>query len=321
MESQQNQSLNSTVKKRLEYIDIAKGLGIMLVILSHTELWSEAFCRFFRHTTTIFFMPLFFLLSGLFYKPINIRKRTIRLIKPFLFFYTLTFGLHLYPVLFKGQQFDYNDAFGFLLGRSIEWNGPLWFLISLIFIVIIAQKFVTIKGLLLSMLVTSIIILLKPTNYYYFASTLLGLSFFITGNIFKEYFCHFHKWWIYFVTALLVVISYLTQPFPVCGVASFIIKLSWMDFFSISILSIFTVVGIAQLIEKIPFVNRILLYIGENSLIIFATHLLIYKRMGFLHHEIISPTFTCLISLIAVLLVEIPLIYFLNKYCPKLIGK
>lgn len=322
MESLQSQSLNKPApKKRLQYIDIAKGLGIMLVILSHTEFWSDAFCRFFRHTTTIFFMPLFFLLSGLFYKPQQLKKRTIRLLISFLFFYTITIGVHLYPVLFKGKPFDYNEAFGFLLGHPLEWNGPLWFLISLTSIIIIAKKLTTPKGLILSMLVTSTIILFNPNNYYYLGSTLLGLSFFITGNIFKDFFCHYYKWKWYLSAVLFVIISYFTHPFPVCGVAAFIINISWMEFFSISILSIFVIIGTAQFIEKIPIVSRILLYIGENSLIIFATHFLIYERISFLHHEIISPTFTCLLSLITVLLLEVPLIFTLNKYCSKLVGK
>lgn len=321
MESQQSQSLNSMPQSRLQYIDIAKGIGIILVILSHTEFWADAFCRSFRHTSTIFFMPLFFLLSGLFYKPNQIRKRVTRLFVPFCFFYLLTIVLHLYPVLFKGHPFNYNDAFGFLLGQSIEWNGPLWFLISLISIVILAKKTVNLNGLILSMLITSIIVWLKPTNYYYFASTLIGLPFFITGNIFKDFFCRYHSWWLYLAAAAIVITSYLAQPFPVCGVAAFIINLSWIEFFSISILSIFVIIGVAKLLEKIPIINKALLFIGQNSLIIFSTHFLVYERMSFLHQEIVSPTITCLLSLVVVLLVEIPIVFILNKYCSKLIGK
>lgn len=173
MESQYSQSLNSTLKPRLQYIDIAKGIGIMLVILSHTMFWSGAFCTFFRHTNNIFYMPMFFLLSGLFYKPCSIKKRLFHLLIPFCFFYLITVVLHLYPIFIKGYPFDYNKAFGFLLGQPIVWNSPLWFLISLASIVVIAQKMVNFSGLILSMLIASIIVLLAPTNIYYFASTLI----------------------------------------------------------------------------------------------------------------------------------------------------
>ncbi len=48
------------IEKRKEYIDVAKGIGIILVIAGHCGLWKgiTAFIYFFH-------MPLFFLLSGL----------------------------------------------------------------------------------------------------------------------------------------------------------------------------------------------------------------------------------------------------------------
>lgn len=52
----------------------------------------------------------------------------------------------------------------------------LWFLISLTPIVIIAQRMVNTN--ILSILIISILVLLKPTNYY-LASTSIGLPFFI----------------------------------------------------------------------------------------------------------------------------------------------
>lgn len=67
MESTHNQSLNNNTPKQLvQYIDIAKGIGSMLVILSHTMFWPESFCIFFRHTNT-FFHATIFLLSKLFF--------------------------------------------------------------------------------------------------------------------------------------------------------------------------------------------------------------------------------------------------------------
>lgn len=253
MESTHNQSLNNnTTKQRVQYIDIAKGIGIMLVILSHTMFWSESFCRFFRHISTIFFMPLFFLLSGLFYRPNNIKKRLYHLFVPFGFFHLITIIVYSYPVFFKGKTFDYNNAFAFLLGEPIQWNEPLWFLISLASIVVIAKRMVNTNGLILSMLIISILVLLKPTNYYYLASTSIGLPFFIIGNICKDFFCRYHVWWYYPIAIIILITSYLTSPFPVCGVAAFLISTSWIEFFTISMLSIFIVIGVAQLIEKIP---------------------------------------------------------------------
>lgn len=47
-------------KKRLDYLDVAKGLGMILVVMSHT---TEQF-RFQTDLVVGFFMPLFFVASG-----------------------------------------------------------------------------------------------------------------------------------------------------------------------------------------------------------------------------------------------------------------
>jgi fucose 4-O-acetylase-like acetyltransferase len=49
--------------KRIEWVDTAKGIGILLVILGHTIL-----LPFISVPIYAFHMPLFFLLSGLFIK-------------------------------------------------------------------------------------------------------------------------------------------------------------------------------------------------------------------------------------------------------------
>ena len=52
--------------KRLHYIDIAKGIGILLVALAHNDL--AGYAPFLYHWIYSFHMPLFFFLSGLFFK-------------------------------------------------------------------------------------------------------------------------------------------------------------------------------------------------------------------------------------------------------------
>ncbi|NLL79333.1 MAG: acyltransferase family protein [Clostridiales bacterium] len=48
-------------KKRLEYMDMAKGIGIILVVIAHSTFTSEAVQAFI----TAFHMPLFFVVSGM----------------------------------------------------------------------------------------------------------------------------------------------------------------------------------------------------------------------------------------------------------------
>lgn len=96
--------------KRLPYIDIAKGIGILLVALAHNG--TAAYAPFLHHWIYSFHMPLFFFLSGMFFKPdISfldlLRRRFDSLLKPFFF------GIFL--IYFGAIFFD-------KMGLSIAWG-------------------------------------------------------------------------------------------------------------------------------------------------------------------------------------------------------
>ena len=56
-------------KTRLEYLDAAKGLGILLVILGHIYAWNPNINRKILVTWIYsFHMPLFFIVSGMLIK-------------------------------------------------------------------------------------------------------------------------------------------------------------------------------------------------------------------------------------------------------------
>lgn len=113
--------------ERNESLDILKGIGILLVIIAHTfgmgHLWDIIY---------VFHMPLFFLVSGYFFKirPFkeHLKKDFRRLIVPYLFVCLLTIFysfckeyLHNTPVLYK-------SFISIFYG-----NGPIWFLLGLFF--------------------------------------------------------------------------------------------------------------------------------------------------------------------------------------------
>ena len=55
------------MSKRIEYLDIAKGIGILLVVLGHNDF--EVISVFVQRLIYSFHMPLFFFLCGLFVVP------------------------------------------------------------------------------------------------------------------------------------------------------------------------------------------------------------------------------------------------------------
>mgnify|MGYP000345723560 FL=1 len=129
--------------KRIEFIDLAKGLCISLVLLYHIhdfETNVERALLFFR-------MPLYYFLSGIFFKDysgfidFSIRKIN-KLIVPYLFFFLagyiagmIGYFLHFYEKGIVEEPFRWNMIFDVFTklgrGENIGYNAPIWFLISL----------------------------------------------------------------------------------------------------------------------------------------------------------------------------------------------
>lgn len=123
------------MKERLDYIDIAKGLGIILVVLSHSE-HSEL-----MYYTSAFFVPIFFFCSGFTSSKKNINlgtcfcRQATKLLKPYFFFSIL--------LLLYFHDFSLRSIFGIFYSRyclypfgtepdichfMIIGNYPMWFL-------------------------------------------------------------------------------------------------------------------------------------------------------------------------------------------------
>ena len=80
--------------KRINYTDIAKGIGIILVIFGHTLRGVPGLVNFIYS----FHVPLFFVISGFFYSPskndntkLFILKKVKTLLIPFFSFYLLSY--------------------------------------------------------------------------------------------------------------------------------------------------------------------------------------------------------------------------------------
>lgn len=72
--------------QRLLWPDITKTVGLYLMILGHGGLYGTETIQQFIYS---FHMPLFFILSGMFFKHGNLKKTTITLLVPYFFMNTL----------------------------------------------------------------------------------------------------------------------------------------------------------------------------------------------------------------------------------------
>ena len=122
----QNDSTN-----RLEYMDIFRGFGIVLMIMGHVYFGSRF--DFFIHA---FHMPMFFVISGFFFKSsydvalsVFIRKKARALLVPY-----ILFGLFHYVVnifLYHNISLDPLKHLLFINTTGLPIAGALWFLTAL----------------------------------------------------------------------------------------------------------------------------------------------------------------------------------------------
>lgn len=125
---------------RIDWIDSAKGIAIILIILEHTTSIDSNYCGIIITQVTL---PLFYALSGYFFKEyISVRSfflsKISSLIIPTLFFFwgaCLTYwGMQRLGVQFK-IPFSWSYAFDiFKPTEQIYCNGVIWFLISLFWV-------------------------------------------------------------------------------------------------------------------------------------------------------------------------------------------
>lgn len=133
-----NETTPKDKKTRIEYIDLAKGMCIFLVVLFH--LTSKLHIQYPLNEYMILFrMPLYFFLSGCFFKPYDgffdfLKRKTNKLLIPFFFAYL--FFSYLIPSLVY-HVLGWNWGLLSLERLPIAWlhtdypNIAIWFLLCL----------------------------------------------------------------------------------------------------------------------------------------------------------------------------------------------
>ena len=123
------------VKKRIQWIDVLRGVGILLVVAGHTQIPIHKYIYGFH-------MPLFFFISGYLWKSTN-RVRFCSYFRRYIIPYFILCAINLMicvPMkLVQGERFSIVRKYlaGILYSRgTVEWMpncSPLWFLTAIFF--------------------------------------------------------------------------------------------------------------------------------------------------------------------------------------------
>lgn len=315
--------MENLTKRRLNYLDYAKGIGILLVVLGHiynnsVKLWIYSF-----------HMPLFFIISGylLEYNKTYDREfkdvlvsRLKSLIIPFYVYSVInTFVLLCLNNFSKEILIENAIRIATLQGKGGIWFLPCLFFAELIYVALrknINNKFIV--NLIIGILF--IISLFANTDrllVVVIARIFIALGFLCIGNIIISSIDKYNINWIFIVCifALTIVGSIFNG---VIDLFSLVLGRYKILYVISSILGTILIISICKKLDNRNLSK--LKYFGVNSLIIMITHKSIINIIAYfigIYTDYIYGT----IMFIVVVLIEIPIVYVVNKYLPFTIGK
>lgn len=294
------------MNNRDNYFSTAKAIGIILMVVGHT-IGPNYLCRFIY----MFHMPLFFLCSGYFYEVpdnfVGFRCFIIKKIKGlyfpyvkwsivFLILHNLFYTLHFYPT--ENKYFGYYNNSDYLYHlKSIlttmtghdKLLDPFWFLKELFF----ASLFVCLisfllrkisfkyKDLLLLLTFVALTAITKPEELgvpviWNLSIMFLGATFYYAGYLYRKLENVKYYTFKVFLLCLIVVLGFVL-------IWNKSLDMLWYDansvllYIPIALMGIMMVLTSSNFLERFNYVKRMFYYIGKNTLIILALHLLTFK--------------------------------------------
>ena len=279
----------SSIKKRESHLDVVCGILIVYMIFMHCVQWANATNFTISNIlgyVFFFFMPWFFFKAGMFFNPGKPMKSIARssfkrLIKPFVLYAII--GHIFYCInLFLNQNSDvlfytWHPIKSVLVAGASGGNAPLWFLITL-FLVRILAKFGSNFNVKICLLGGGVALLLNVTDFhkpFWFANTMSGIFFFVCGYVMKN--LQYNKK--FFVATIILYVAAMVFPSHVdmnrnelsCG--SYFL---WLVF-SIGGCVVFdNVFGYVENKFCLP-IQKFFESIGKNSMFYYCTHWIVLQ--------------------------------------------
>ena len=345
--------IETYMKNRVTYLDLAKGIGIILVVLGHMENISSEL----RIWISSFHMPLFFVISGMLLALKGADKPIINDVKSGdemkIFVVKTARGL-LVPYLWFSFIQNILDSLTFS-GVSVMWFLPALFLAEIVamFIISRARKYPLMIVFSLSLSVISYVIW---TNIKLLYDAYSSIYFFATTLGFVRVFLRAITLSVHVVIGFLMykLIEYAkdkwikdndnrVRGFDIAaGVILFVVNMGLClkngavdnHFLTLNNLFLYylcafigsmAIILICKGINSIPFIE----YFGKNSLIIMATHLQCYiLYAGILIAIAIDAYVTraksyvyMFNSVVFTMLIEVAIITVINRFFPFITGK
>lgn len=313
---------------RIDYLDVAKFIGLLLVCFCHIPMPEGNF-----HVWVYsFHMPLFFIISGIFFSPdkFGVRKSASQLLAPFVIFNLIACVISIFIGAAVSGELKFPKVTSDVILQSKYIIGPSWFLISLFVLRVycgLVLKYLNNLCLVISAVLIMLIFCITSHNECWYVlslgSTVLGLPFYLFGYYFKGIFTEeklIDRWWLPIATLGLSIPTLYNGQ----------VNIYSSDFGqNIALFLIFGIIGslfIVALSRHVRFPKKILSVFMDGALFIICFHTLIFEYLILIWNKLTNDfsgntipekiVFTAL-----TFIVSYPLILLMLRYTPFLLGK
>ena len=334
--------------KRVKWVDYAKAISIFFVVLLHAGIPDPG-----KGLVRVFLIPLFFFLSGIFTNPHKypsyitfIKQKGIRILIPYFFFNFITYLFWLLIGRHYGLDSEFKDnpvepIFGILYSTStwMKHYVPLWFLACLFMVESIYYfAFRKIKRLNVKLVFLFLFGVLGYLNYIYnpyplpwsIDIALPMIVFYGVGSLLKNPLLKMDKNVFRYLLLSILSFAVVFLLYEVNAEVKVFINVygNYVYFFIGAFAGILFSVSMLKMLDIYLKPVRFLQFIGENTLIILALHLIagsVVKAVSFyildLPMSIYEITWVKIVYSLLSVIILIPGMLFFNKYLPFLIGK
>ena len=321
-------------QERIVFIDLAKGFCIALVVFYHSK--GVLHCDYLMDNFLLSFrLPLYFFLSGLFFKDYGsfkrfITKKTNRLLIPFFFFYII-FSVFIPNLLHYTLGMNFETIVGWPSLWAFIWpeeypNIPIWFLWCLFLMNVlfwlmryIIMNYVgnNIDGILIILCIVSgitgyCLIDNYHTDYATLFKALQSMPFFYFGYLFNTY-NGLHV--LQLLSTKKAILHIVTFLIPTIILTVFVSWPTLLTFYICGMTGTIFILLLARVLNYMPLFS----YIGRYSIIVLLTHGIIIRLLTPSYNylsQYISITNTTMLMTVILLLSYYLIIPIMCCYLP-----
>lgn len=312
-------------KRRIEYIDLAKGFCICFVVAFHLAGTLGGVMPL-NDYMFLFRMPLYYFLSGCFFKtyedfPGFIKRKVNKLLIPFVAFYVLTSCI-LPRLLAKcGINMGYLPTSEFLTGFLHERfpNLPIWFLLALfgvnlvfylIHILSHRTRYPMAVLIVAPILMVCFCNLYMQNTSYYLVEIMCNLPYFVAG-------------YLVFRKTSIMKPNKLDRYLLLQIVASFALLYVFKNYrihycisqYICGLAGIYGILALAKLFGRLPFFS----YIGRYSIMLLVTHIVVIVLWKHAFSTVAMPlSVRCIVLFVLTMLSYYAIIPLMRRYMPHI---